>query len=125
MFAVSPGMPMARIKPASSFGGTSVGIRADWSINVQRSTPKDREQAPNFRAIERALRTFPELGMQWYLVLDRSSSSQEITVQVESANPLGPEQRNELAGRVGDHVDLAQPAADQLHLAERRRDVLR
>lgn len=55
-------------------------------------------------AIERALRTFPELGMQWFLVLDRSSSSQEITVQVESANPLGPEQRSELAARVSDQL---------------------
>jgi phenylacetate-CoA ligase len=55
-------------------------------------------------AIERALRTFSELGMQWFVVLDRGNASQEITVQVESAARLGSEEQTELSARVSERL---------------------
>ena len=55
-------------------------------------------------AIERVLRTFTELGVQWFVVVDRGSSSQEITVQVESAVPLSPEGQAELSARVAERL---------------------
>jgi phenylacetate-CoA ligase len=51
-------------------------------------------------AIERVLRTFPELGMEWQLLLRRQSPGQEICVRVEAAAPLPESSRAALAGRV-------------------------
>jgi len=96
------GAPIVRPGPAPQISATfrrmsAVQGRADEMLKLRGISIYPT-------AIERALRTFPELGMQWFLVLDRSSSSQEITVQVESTHPLGPEPRNELAARVSDHL---------------------
>lgn len=55
-------------------------------------------------AIERVLRTFPALGLEWYLVLSSPGSVQEIAVQVEAASQLGAEERAALALRVADQL---------------------
>jgi phenylacetate-CoA ligase len=55
-------------------------------------------------AIEQVLRTFPALGLEWYLMLSSPGSVQEITVQVEAASPLGAEERGALALRVADQL---------------------
>jgi len=55
-------------------------------------------------AIEQVLRTFRELGMEWQLIVDHKSSSQEITVRVESAVRLDGEGLIALAGLVGDRL---------------------
>jgi phenylacetate-CoA ligase len=52
-------------------------------------------------AIERVLRTFPELGMEWQMVVDRKSSAQEIAVEVEAAGSIALAERIALADRVG------------------------
>jgi len=53
-------------------------------------------------AIERVLRSFPELGLEWYLVLDKQGGSQEITVQVEAASAYRLDERSALALRVSE-----------------------
>ena len=55
-------------------------------------------------AIERVLRTFPELGVQWFVVVDRASASQEIPVPVESASPLRPDGPGESSMRVSERL---------------------
>ena len=55
-------------------------------------------------AIERVLRTFPELGVEWFVVVDRGSSSQEITVQTESASPLSTADQAELSTRISERL---------------------
>ncbi len=55
-------------------------------------------------AIERVLRSFPELGMQWFVVVDRVSSSQEFAVEVETTIPRRPEEQTDLAVRVGERL---------------------
>ena len=55
-------------------------------------------------AIERVLRTFPELGMEWHLLVDRRSAAQEITVQVEVAASISSAERTVLAVRVCDRL---------------------
>ena len=55
-------------------------------------------------AIERVLRTFPELGMEWQLVLLRQSPGQEIRVRVESAAPLPASALAALAVRVQESI---------------------
>ena len=55
-------------------------------------------------AIEQVLRTFRELGMEWQLIVDRKSSSQEIMVRVESAVRLDGEGLIALAGLVGERL---------------------
>ena len=54
--------------------------------------------------IERVLREFPTLGLEWYLVLGPPGPVQEITVQAEAASPLGAEERVALASRVADQL---------------------
>jgi phenylacetate-CoA ligase len=51
-------------------------------------------------AIERVLRSFPELGLEWQLVVDRKDSAQEITVAVEAAADLEIAERAAVANRV-------------------------
>ena len=55
-------------------------------------------------AIEKALRSFPELGMEWQLVIDRHNSAQEMVVKVEATASLPPEDRRALADRVEERI---------------------
>jgi phenylacetate-CoA ligase len=57
-------------------------------------------------AIERVLRSLPEIGSEWFVVVDRASSSEEITVQVESAAALSEVAQAELANRVGERLKI-------------------
>jgi phenylacetate-coenzyme A ligase PaaK-like adenylate-forming protein len=59
-------------------------------------------------AIERVLRGFPELGMEWQLVIDRRSdrrsATQEITVKAEISRSLSSGERVQLAERIADRL---------------------
>ena len=55
-------------------------------------------------AVERVLRTFTELGAEWFLVRESRGAVQEITVQVEAAQPLPAGETTALAIRVSDSI---------------------
>ena len=55
-------------------------------------------------AIERVLRTFPELGMEWQLQVDRRSAVHAITVRCELAGSLSSSTREDLAERIGERL---------------------
>jgi phenylacetate-CoA ligase len=55
-------------------------------------------------AIERVLRTFPELGMEWQLVVRRRTPTQEISVRVEAASQLSQAEKAALGDRVMDKI---------------------
>ena len=55
-------------------------------------------------AIERVLRGFPELGLDWQLVVDNKLSAHEAVVEVEAVNGLTFAERTALANRVADHL---------------------
>lgn len=55
-------------------------------------------------AIERVLRSFPELGLDWQLVVDRKISAKEALVEVEALKGLTYAERTALANRVADQL---------------------
>jgi phenylacetate-CoA ligase len=55
-------------------------------------------------AMEVVLRSFPELGMEWQLVLNNRDSAQEIVVKVEAACSLQDEERSALTARVQERL---------------------
>ena len=55
-------------------------------------------------AVERVLRTFPELGAEWFLVMEQRGGVEEIVVQIEAAHPLPEQEREGLASRVADRL---------------------
>ena len=72
-------------------------------------------------AIERVLRAFTELGMEWQLVIDRRNSAQEILVRAESAVSLQHAAKIALADRVGERLKAQigiQPAVEILEAGE-------
>jgi phenylacetate-CoA ligase len=57
-------------------------------------------------AIERVLRTFPELGMEWQLAVSRRNLIQEISVRVEAASQLTQADKAALGDRVMDKISV-------------------
>jgi phenylacetate-CoA ligase len=55
-------------------------------------------------AIERVLRSFPELGIDWQLVVDRKISAKDAVVEVEALKGLTYAERTALANRVADQL---------------------
>ena len=55
-------------------------------------------------AVERVLRTFPELGAEWFLVREQRGGVEGIVVQIEAAHPLPEQEREGLASRVADRL---------------------
>jgi phenylacetate-CoA ligase len=55
-------------------------------------------------AMEVVLRSFPELGMEWQLVLNKRDSAQEIVVKVEAASTAQDGERSALAARVQERL---------------------
>src|SRR3990170_202237 len=55
-------------------------------------------------AVERVLRTFTELGAEWFLVRESRGAVQEITVQREAPPPLPAGETTALAIRVSDSI---------------------
>ena len=55
-------------------------------------------------AVELVLRSFPELGMEWQMIVDRRTPEQEITVRVECAKEVAAQSRAQLASRLGERL---------------------
>jgi phenylacetate-CoA ligase len=72
-------------------------------------------------AIENALRSFPELGMEWQLVIDRCDTVQGIAVRVEAAAGVPVADRSTLAARVAERLQAhtgIRPAVEILAAGE-------
>jgi phenylacetate-coenzyme A ligase PaaK-like adenylate-forming protein len=50
------------------------------------------------------LRTIPELGVEWRLVEEQRGSVQEISVEVETAQPVPAEEREKLAHLIAEQL---------------------
>jgi phenylacetate-CoA ligase len=56
------------------------------------------------KSIESVLRTIPELGVEWRLVEEHRGSVQEISVEVETAQPVPAEEREKLANSISEQL---------------------
>lgn len=55
-------------------------------------------------AVERVLRTFPELGAEWFLVMEQQGAVQELVAQVEAVSLVPAKERQELESRVANQL---------------------
>jgi phenylacetate-CoA ligase len=69
-------------------------------------------------AIERVLRSFPELGLEWQLVVENRSSAQEIAVEVEAKTGSPIADRSALAERICEQLKARIGVRPSVHIVD-------